>query len=312
MQEDPRFGAAQRKLFEKISRLARDDDEDEQDEPPVDVEENAEEVEGSNDEEEDAETLGKHSIQVQESPEVDKEEKENKLDEVESEEDNEDEQKVADEKDRENQLEIEKENENKELEENENKAQEIAKEKKKKNVVKGMSKAELKNFQKENDRRGVIYISRIPPFMQPVKLRHLLSQYGEICRIYLTPDEKSKRKKTAKKARKFVDGWVEFADKKTAKRVAKALNCQQIGGKRRSRYYDETWNMKYLKGFKWASLSEKIVHDRITREQRIRREMVQANKESNLYIKRANQNKGHMAMEERKKKTKTNTGIPRK
>jgi len=105
---------------------------------------------------------------------------------------------------------------------------------------------------------------------------------------------------------------VEFADKKTAKRVARALNCQQIGGKRRSRYYDEIWNMKYLKGFKWSNLSEKIVHDRITREQRIRREMVQANKESNLYIKRANQNKGHMAIEEKKKNENNKHRNPKK
>jgi len=70
-----------------------------------------------------------------------------------------------------------------------------------------MSKAELKNFQKENDRRGVIYISRIPPFMQPVKLRHLLSQYGEISRIYLTPDEKSKRKNAKKHESLLMAGW---------------------------------------------------------------------------------------------------------
>jgi len=32
---------------------------------------------------------------------------------------------------------------------------------------------------------GVIYISRIPPGMQPAKVRHLLSQYGEVGRVYL-------------------------------------------------------------------------------------------------------------------------------
>lgn len=38
------------------------------------------------------------------------------------------------------------------------------------------------------DKRGVCYLSRIPPRMDPLKLRQILSQYGEIQRIYLTPE----------------------------------------------------------------------------------------------------------------------------
>ncbi len=37
---------------------------------------------------------------------------------------------------------------------------------------------------------GVIYISRIPPFMKPHKLKHLLSPYGSIGRLYLKPEGK--------------------------------------------------------------------------------------------------------------------------
>lgn len=38
------------------------------------------------------------------------------------------------------------------------------------------------------DKRGVCYLSHIPPKMDHIKLRQLLSQYGEIQRIYLTPE----------------------------------------------------------------------------------------------------------------------------
>lgn len=38
------------------------------------------------------------------------------------------------------------------------------------------------------DKRGVCYLSRIPPRMDPLKLRQILSQYGELERIYLTPE----------------------------------------------------------------------------------------------------------------------------
>lgn len=45
----------------------------------------------------------------------------------------------------------------------------------------------LKEAAKAN-KRGVCYLSRIPPHMDHVKLRQILSQYGEIQRIYLAPE----------------------------------------------------------------------------------------------------------------------------
>jgi ESF2/ABP1 family protein len=41
--------------------------------------------------------------------------------------------------------------------------------------------------------------------------------------------------------RNFTEGWVEFADKRVAKRTALMLNGTQIGGKRRSVYYEDLW-----------------------------------------------------------------------
>ncbi|KAL6007702.1 hypothetical protein ACLOJK_033203 [Asimina triloba] len=38
------------------------------------------------------------------------------------------------------------------------------------------------------DKRGICYLSRIPPHMTPLKLRQILSQYGELQRIYLAPE----------------------------------------------------------------------------------------------------------------------------
>ena len=35
---------------------------------------------------------------------------------------------------------------------------------------------------------GIVYLSRIPPFMKPLKVRHLLSQYGEVGRVFLQPE----------------------------------------------------------------------------------------------------------------------------
>ena len=52
-------------------------------------------------------------------------------------------------------------------------------------VVKPLEPEDLAKFQAAQERTGVVYISRIPPGMRPTKVRHLMSQYGAIGRVYL-------------------------------------------------------------------------------------------------------------------------------
>lgn len=37
---------------------------------------------------------------------------------------------------------------------------------------------------------GVVYMSRLPPFMKPAKIRNIFSQYGEVGRLFLQPEGK--------------------------------------------------------------------------------------------------------------------------
>jgi ESF2/ABP1 family protein len=102
---------------------------------------------------------------------------------------------------------------------------------------------------------GLIYLSRIPPGMGPSKVKHLLSAYGETGRVFLarsgelsppplsfarrtdvgvdpTPpqDLKSrKRQKDKHREHRFAEGWVEFMDKKVARKVAELMNANTIG-----------------------------------------------------------------------------------
>lgn len=39
-----------------------------------------------------------------------------------------------------------------------------------------------------SDKRGVCYLSRVPPNMNPSHIRQLLSSFGEIQRLYLAPE----------------------------------------------------------------------------------------------------------------------------
>lgn len=125
---------------------------------------------------------------------------------------------------------------------------------------------------------GVVYLSYIPPKMNVKTVRSMLSKYGELGRIFLQPE------KEHGKPRNFVEGWVEFADKKVAKRVAATLNGVQVGGKRRAEYYHSLWSIKYLHRFRWTHLNERLAYEKAVRDQRLRTEIAQAKRESNFYI----------------------------
>ncbi|KAI9920581.1 hypothetical protein PsorP6_001449 [Peronosclerospora sorghi] len=167
-----------------------------------------------------------------------------------------------------------------------------------------LSLEKMEQFRKKAERRGVVYISCVPPFMKPEKLRHLLSKYGELNRIYLVPEDKVLQKKRmsagGNRRQKYTEGWIEFEDKKVAKRVAKMLNTKQIGGRKRDYYHDDMWNLKYLKGFKWDHLTEKIAYENRIRDQKLRMEIAQARKENEAYLERVEQSKQFEKMEARK------------
>lgn len=112
-------------------------------------------------------------------------------------------------------------------------------------------------------RTGVVYISRIPPRLTPPKLRQLLSPYGcRVLRVFLAPepaaDHTRRTKSGGSKKQLFTEGWVEFEDKKVAKRVAEMLNTQRMGAKKGHALYDDLWCIKYLPKFKWHHLTEQI------------------------------------------------------
>lgn len=153
------------------------------------------------------------------------------------------------------------------------------------------------------EKRGVCYLSRVPPRMDPLKLRQLLSAYGEIGRVYLTPEDPSaqvRRKKLGGfRGKEFSEGWVEFINKKVAKRVATMLNGEQIGGKKRSAFYYDLWNIKYLSKFKWDDLKEEIELKNATREQKVVMELAAAKRERDFYLNKVDQSKALSKIGER-------------
>lgn len=171
--------------------------------------------------------------------------------------------------------------------------------------LKPLTPAQLDKSQAKARKTGVIYISRIPPFMKPSTLRHLLTPYGTISRLFLTPEPPTTYSRRLKaggnKKRSFIDGWVEFTSKKHAKICAETLNGQSIGGRKRGWYHDDIWNMKYLRGFKWGDLMETVQSEERVREGRVRAERERERRERKAFLGNVEAAKRERGREEKKK-----------
>ncbi|XP_032675915.1 activator of basal transcription 1-like [Odontomachus brunneus] len=136
-------------------------------------------------------------------------------------------------------------------------------------------------------KKGIIYLSTIPKFMNVTMIREIFSNYGQLDRVYLQLDENEvqsvKHKKRKKAIKHFTEGWVEFESKKVAKFVASTLNNTQISTRKNSRFYDMIWNIKYLHRFKWIHLSERLAYERAVHKQRLLTEIAQAKREVNFF-----------------------------
>ncbi|KAJ4762552.1 Pre-rRNA-processing protein ESF2 [Rhynchospora pubera] len=171
---------------------------------------------------------------------------------------------------------------------------------------------QIDDLDDNSDKRGVCYLSRVPPHMNPSHIRQLLSSCGDIQRIYLAPEgqstEVTHKKAVGFRGKGFSEGWVEFAKKSVAKRVAKMLNNEQIGGRKRSPFYYDIWNIKYLSKFKWDDLIGEIASKNRLKEQKMNMEISAAKRERDFYLSKIQQSLAQKHIQERRKKKQKTEG----
>lgn len=164
-------------------------------------------------------------------------------------------------------------------------------------------------------RAGVIYLSRIPPFMKPSTLRRLLAPHAPsgLNRIFLTPEPATayaaRKRAGGNKKRSFVDGWVEFLSRKEARRAVELLNAQIVGGKKGGYYHDDVWSMKYLRRFTWADLVESISVENAERQARMRTEIAQSNKANKEFVENVERSKMLEGMERQRREKEAGAGV---
>lgn len=133
---------------------------------------------------------------------------------------------------------------------------------------------------------GIVYLSYIPDGLNVKLLTEIMSQFGEVGRIYLEPEPGNKKHRT------YIEGWIEFKKKRVAKLVAEELNGTPLKhGRKHSRLNGQIWNVKYLHKFKWAHLTEQLAADRAERDQKRRFEMGHAKKQVEFYQNMIQQSK---------------------
>lgn len=55
-----------------------------------------------------------------------------------------------------------------------------------KRPLKPLNKKKVDRYNEGLKKRGVVYLSRVPPFMKPAKIKHLMEQHGAVSRVSLT------------------------------------------------------------------------------------------------------------------------------
>ncbi|OBT68648.1 hypothetical protein VE03_01684 [Pseudogymnoascus sp. 23342-1-I1] len=184
------------------------------------------------------------------------------------------------------------------------------------NASKLLSKKNLVATEAAIKRSGVVYLSRIPPFMKPQKLRSLLEPFGAINRIFMTPEDPTSHTRRVRnggnKKRSFTDGWVEFVSKSDAKKACELLNTQIIGGKKGTYYHDDVWNLLYLRGFKWNNLTQQIAAENAERASRMRAEISKTTKENKEFVQNVERAKMLEGMEAKKaaRREREGEGLP--
>ena len=83
---------------------------------------------------------------------------------------------------------------------------------------------DAKIYKEKQQKKGIVYLPKIPPFMNPNTIKKLLKKFG-IERTYFSPEPEGNRKSRMKgggnRKTKYTEGWIEFADKKKAREVAR-------------------------------------------------------------------------------------------
>lgn len=189
------------------------------------------------------------------------------------------------------------ENDKNEIQSNRNTGEQVSEkgQQRKNTKLKKLTPEQLVKEQRKIKKTGVCYLSRIPPYMKPAKLRSIMNNFGPVDRLFLKPEDINVYRRRVRfggnKKKNYTEGWVEFVNKSDAKMCAATLNGNKIGGKKTSYYHDDILNVLYLPGFKWMDLTQQISKENEIREAKLALELSQQQKLNKDFIRNVEKSK---------------------
>ena len=127
------------------------------------------------------------------------------------------------------------------------------------------AKARAARYKEKQQQSGIVYIGRVPPSLGPGAVREMLAQFGTILRVYFKPESRQslghRRAQHRATARRYDCGWIEFSDKRHAKKCAVVLNGTAMKSTTNSRQVrEDLWMLQYLSKVKWDDLRQEHQH----------------------------------------------------
>ena len=88
------------------------------------------------------------------------------------------------------------------------------------------------DFNAKLKKRGVLYLARVPPRMDPTKVRRMLSEFGEVTRVYLEEEDKSANPKDLRnfnlnKLQKMLSIAIQEEDYEKASEIRDEINSRK-------------------------------------------------------------------------------------
>lgn len=154
------------------------------------------------------------------------------------------------------------------------------------------------HFEEKQKQRGIVFISRLPPLVGPQKVREILSKFGALDRIFFKKESeesyKVRKQRTGNHAGgvRYEGGWVEFLDKRHAKKAAVLLNGTPFGKAVSAKHLQgDLWCIQYLSKVLWSDLRAQHEHKTEVRNVKATRAIEESRKETSEFLEKYQEKK---------------------
>lgn len=127
---------------------------------------------------------------------------------------------------------------------------------------------------------GILYFKTVPRNMPLQIIKAQFRKFGQLGRAFFIPESRrsyeARHKGKSAGPLRFAEGWLEFDNRKEARKAVKLLHMTPVGGKKNTAWENDRWNVEYLKSVDWEDLMSTRSRDREERTRTFTEEVKRA------------------------------------